>query len=231
MASGPLNGGLETAEIRKQVDSGGSAGAERETEPQALWPPVLAKEGPGRLGLGEANGSTPLCSHQRALVPAAGAASCPCLWACPSPSRASAASGDIHCLPPALEPTRTHREEKRTPHRASSIPRLGAGLGSGPVLALAGTAFLLPSFTEEQPREHLPFQATREARDHSALSFSVLESNWEGSPAPKSPSPRTLSILLKSSKVKSSHGPTANSGHFLNSKLNALWIFFFLNSS
>lgn len=88
--------------------------------------------------------------------------------------------------------------------------RPGARPGLRPsVFAITGNEPMAqhPCYLSSQrnsPREHLPSQVAWEAGGggcHSALSFSVLESDWAGSPVPKSPSPRTLSILFKPSKV------------------------------
>lgn len=168
------------------MDSGESTGTETDrAESPAPWPPALAQD---RLCLGAASRNTPLCSHQRSLVPDAGAASCP-LWACPLPSRASTANTDL-------------RGEKRAPHRTSSIPlpeKAGSqDLGSGSQPLLSGNSSEHPGDKEmarhpwlllvHQPLSPsflcrgttlgsiFPLKWPERPRCHSARSVSVLES-------------------------------------------------------
>ena len=88
-------------------------------------PPAPARS---RLGSGAASGRAPACSHQRSSAPAAGATSCPACRACPSPSRARAASTFTASLKPCSQHRPRGRDGTLTEHLPSPCQgRRGTG--------------------------------------------------------------------------------------------------------
>lgn len=157
---------------------------QRGSEPQAPWP---RKDRAG-WAWEKQTGALPSAATRGHWFPRLELQAASAFRACPSPSRASAAKT---LSPLSSEANTDPGGEKRTPRRASSIPwqwKAGAGPGLRPwVFALAGnepTAQHLCYFSSQRnsPRERHPSQVAWEAGGHSALSFSVLESDWAGSP-------------------------------------------------
>lgn len=107
---------------------GGQIGDDRGQKASGFWREQLVQSGTeppapqpqDRLCSGAASGSTPLCSHQRSLAPAAGAASC--LVAGPEPRLPEPAQPRRSLSPSSPGANSDPRGEKRIPHRSSSIP-------------------------------------------------------------------------------------------------------------
>lgn len=211
-------------EIRKLVDSGENAGVERDRAPSK--------------GQGHKQERSPL---QPPEVIGSHCWSCTqfCLWACPSPSRASGAETFIVSLSP--EANTELAGEKRAPYRTPSIlPEAARGQdpGSGPQPLLSGNCsehagdedmaqhpwlpavpslYFPASFAEEQPqpRSHFPLRWSGRLLSFCSFLLRTGIQDREDSLAPKPPPPKILSTLFKSSKLQSSHGPTAHSGSSL----------------
>lgn len=210
---------------RKQVDPGGSAGAEQNRTPT---PPSPLPPQP-RTGSGEASRSAPLCSHQRSLAPAtraAGGSRLPGLFLAFQTQH----SQDIHCLSRAQEPTPTGGQwgGERTPHRTSSFTPCQGRPGAKPWAQVLSFCFQeacseqtgdaqmarcpwlpvgapasaphRPSHMKS-PRERLPSKVAWEPGCHSLCSFLLHMESWAGSPAPQTPPSRTLSTLFKPSRA------------------------------